>query len=194
MRVAVAFLVGMLAAVPAGAVQLQCFGNLPGGFASCEHPNASLPVDIVHIDAPGTFNAHVSFASALTNDLELLGSQDFHFDVYDPGGHMIGGDNGFVKFFVDFNIPAGLTGFSFQYTIPDFFVSTTDWLDRGETDSLYTGTDSRFELTSNSALPAFTFDVSKVNAVPEPASWALMIAGFGAVGATMRRRRYSAAS
>lgn len=31
-------------------------------------------------------------------------------------------------------------------------------------------------------------DVSYNNAVPEPASWALMIAGFGLVGAAMRRR------
>jgi len=31
-------------------------------------------------------------------------------------------------------------------------------------------------------------------AVPEPASWAMMIAGFGAVGATMRRRRHWAVS
>ena len=28
------------------------------------------------------------------------------------------------------------------------------------------------------------------SATPEPASWALMIVGFGAVGATMRRRRF----
>lgn len=32
-------------------------------------------------------------------------------------------------------------------------------------------------------------DFPAAAAVPEPASWALMIAGFGAVGATMRRRR-----
>jgi hypothetical protein len=31
-------------------------------------------------------------------------------------------------------------------------------------------------------------------AVPEPSSWAMLIAGFGIVGATMRRRRQSAVS
>ena len=42
------------------------------------------------------------------------------------------------------------------------------------------------------------FDFLGVNgvagAVPEPATWALMIVGFGAVGATMRRRRTKTAS
>jgi len=35
--------------------------------------------------------------------------------------------------------------------------------------------------------------VSKGGAVPEPAAWALMIAGFGLAGATLRRRRALAA-
>jgi hypothetical protein len=35
-------------------------------------------------------------------------------------------------------------------------------------------------------------EVPFVNDVPEPASWAMLIAGFGLVGATMRRRRNAA--
>lgn len=34
-----------------------------------------------------------------------------------------------------------------------------------------------------------TFDVADAGVVPEPATWAMMIAGFGGVGATLRRRR-----
>jgi hypothetical protein len=37
---------------------------------------------------------------------------------------------------------------------------------------------------------AFVFDNVRINAVPEPASWALLITGFGLVGAISRRRRY----
>ena len=37
-------------------------------------------------------------------------------------------------------------------------------------------------------------DVTYSNAVPEPAAWALMICGFGIVGALLRRRRYAVAA
>jgi len=36
--------------------------------------------------------------------------------------------------------------------------------------------------------------VGVVSAVPEPSTWAMIITGFGAMGAAMRRRRYSLAS
>jgi hypothetical protein len=39
---------------------------------------------------------------------------------------------------------------------------------------------------------ADSFSIS--DPVPEPANWAMMIAGFGLVGATQRRRRLSARS
>lgn len=45
-----------------------------------------------------------------------------------------------------------------------------------------------FETTANTAITATT----SLAAVPEPASWAMMIAGFGAIGAGMRRRRPAA--
>ena len=38
-------------------------------------------------------------------------------------------------------------------------------------------------------LAALTADFGQVGGVPEPASWALMIAGFGLIGAAMRHRR-----
>lgn len=50
------------------------------------------------------------------------------------------------------------------------------------------------------ALPRASFSVTNLNvslsplaAVPEPSSWAMLIAGFGLVGAVMRRRRLAAA-
>jgi hypothetical protein len=36
---------------------------------------------------------------------------------------------------------------------------------------------------------AFEFDNVKLGAVPEPAAWMTMLAGFGIIGAAMRRRR-----
>ena len=44
-------------------------------------------------------------------------------------------------------------------------------------------------LSFGSASGVFLTDAGSPGAVPEPASWAMMIAGFGLVGAAMRRRR-----
>jgi hypothetical protein len=42
---------------------------------------------------------------------------------------------------------------------------------------------------SNPLIPHMRFDAQLSGAVPEPTSWALMILGFGGVGAALRRRR-----
>lgn len=44
----------------------------------------------------------------------------------------------------------------------------------------------------NSTTASFTVETLKLTAVPEPATWALTILGFGAAGATLRRRRAAA--
>lgn len=54
----------------------------------------------------------------------------------------------------------------------------------------YTGTytGSNFDLAGSSASPAESRGGSAISVVPDPATWALMIAGFGLVGTSLRRR------
>jgi PEP-CTERM motif len=53
-----------------------------------------------------------------------------------------------------------------------------------------TFTPGRFELRNPFFRQAITIDVSQAaGAVPEPASWAMLIAGFGLIGAAARRQR-----
>ena len=51
----------------------------------------------------------------------------------------------------------------------------------------------RFDQINPTTAWVFVSEVSFGGAVPEPASWAMMIVGFGLVGATLRRRRMVAA-
>ncbi len=51
--------------------------------------------------------------------------------------------------------------------------------------------DLRFGVDGQEAA-AFNFEVASVAAVPEPASWAMMIVGMGAIGGSLRRRAKTA--
>ncbi len=53
--------------------------------------------------------------------------------------------------------------------------------------------DNEMGLATGQAVAGWALAQAAFNAVPEPASWALMIAGFGMVGAGMRRRRVAVA-
>jgi hypothetical protein len=70
--------------------------------------------------------------------------------------------------------PSGFLYFAFNNGAPD----ATTW-----DNFLGNGYDARLDLTYSAG-----------NAVPEPGAWALMILGFGAVGALARRRREAAAA
>jgi hypothetical protein len=122
-------------------------------------------------------------------DFTLSGNWFYEtFDVdgpsYDPAGYFI---NSSIVFLTDNsggNIQSGTfslllaTGDSFG-----FFVQTTD------------GCCGRGSLAISDLSRPYVFggDIS-TGAVPEPESWALLIAGFGLVGAVMRRRRMAPAT
>lgn len=69
-----------------------------------------------------------------------------------------------------------------NYYYFDVAAATTN----GVWDTVFFGTTQQGRLTVTGA-------ADPIEGVPEPASWATMIAGFGLVGATMRRRRSAAA-
>jgi hypothetical protein len=72
----------------------------------------------------------------------------------------------------------------------------------GEGAQLYTGTEAapmfrlgKFVLTEFRGTRTYTLDISggTIPAVPEPATWAMMLVGFGMMGATLRYRRRTTA-
>ncbi len=83
----------------------------------------------------------------------------------------------------------------FAYSIPySIFISSADTITLGGNSIVWSGFNIKFnELTlSSGSEPVFGDLTATVTGVPEAASWALMLAGFGLVGGAMRRRRQSA--
>jgi len=79
--------------------------------------------------------------------------------------------------------PEGSNGNNLISARPVLFTGTTS------DPTLLTGT---FTLTQFLGPGRYTLTVTDISAVPEPASWAMMIAGFGMAGAALRRRKTSA--
>jgi len=87
-----------------------------------------------------------------------------------------------------FNIDPG-TDFSYnltdaQWALADLIWGSADY--SGTTTYFYTGTSQ-----AQSSLLMLQDHTISIRTVPEPASWALMVAGFGLAGAAMRRRKFS---
>ncbi|RSV42013.1 PEP-CTERM sorting domain-containing protein [Sphingomonas sp. ABOLD] len=142
--------------------------------------------------------AATSPANAAQYRFSITGSQTIKFvldasptpPVVDPGNFFVLAgvsgtiDNVAATFDLGFGSPSYFFNFGLINT-PTGFVSTGL--------SLYTGTEAAptfklgtFTLTPNTPGPAYSLTIS---AVPEPASWAMLLAGFGALGTMVRRRR-----
>lgn len=144
--------------------------------------------------------AVASPASAAQYNFVITGSQTIKFvldasptpPIVDPGNYFVlAGVSGTINnaaatFDLGFGSPTYFFNFGlFNNTVGLGFVST------GTT--LFTGTEAAptfklgtFTLTPDSPGPNYSLSIT---AVPEPASWAMLLAGFGALGMRIRRRR-----
>lgn len=131
----------------------------------------------------------VSFSRPVTGD--FLGIGQVYLDYYDAEGNLYNDDNGDVA-----------TGGSFTHQKAKVFTITTKgefrdaddggWAEGGAWPFFY-----EFDLSGIEHPVDFTVTSLKAGhagAVPEPATWALMISGLGATGAALRRRKRTIAT
>lgn len=98
---------------------------------------------------------------------------------FSPRPGVAAASNG-ISVFVNGVLKDSITGFS---------ASGTSWSQRSFTFDLAAPGTLRFEATGTSESLGGYLDDIRLSAVPEPATWAMMILGFGFVGASMRRRQ-----
>lgn len=149
------------------------------------------PVQSIEGPSPYTNTIHplvgrfrVSFSRPVTGS--FLGIGQVYLDYYDADGNLYNDDNG--------DIAAGGT---FTHQKSKVFTITTKgefrdaeeggWAEGGAWPFFY-----EFDLQGLERPVDFTvmsLKAGRVGAVPEPATWALMILGLGATGTALRRRR-----
>lgn len=84
----------------------------------------------------------------------------------------------------------GSIGSTVSYTLTAANTRSTMHWEKRSYSFVATGTTALLELASNqTGYFGMAVDNFSISAVPEPATWGMMIAGFGAAGAAMRRRR-----
>ena len=189
-------LVGSLSAVPANAAAVgfsgtQSYINVlnPPGAGRCA-PNTTVDIRPGNLSSTGTSNlgAFMSTQShCLLGQAPPASIYDGNFSfAFDAGDTLIGTYTGLIGF-------SGTPGLDFDL-VEDFIVTggTGRFLNAAGTFTL-AGSLVRYE---NPAGPGFVADFTgrfdgmlDLAAVPEPATWGMMLLGFGAVGWTTRRRR-----
>jgi hypothetical protein len=142
--------------------------------------NAPVPSDgIFHLVGGGTNTDTITFSEAVIDPVIAIWSLGQ------------GGDAASFVFSAPFTIQAG--GPSAEYggaSITQPFTNTASGME-GNGTIQFQGTFTSLSFTTPQAENwyGFAVGVEGVAGVPEPASWALMILGFGGAGAVLRRRR-----
>jgi hypothetical protein len=155
--------------------------------STCEAPSQGRPLGRCFVTEQGRNSSDPTGAAIKTSfagqtiTVEKVDGAAFIFDSIDIGSRQ-GSNPLTIDFF--YTLLDGTTG-SKQFAIPtstDLLVATYSIADLGPITSI------RFDPSERNG--AFQFDnirLSEVPAVPEPASWAMMIGGFAIAGGVLRR-------
>lgn len=167
--------VSVAAAAPAAALDVTLQGNLPGKNALQLFDFTILATSAVQIR---TFN---TFEDSAGNFDLLPGSFDPILTLADSAGEVLAVNDD--TFFLDSNIELQLAAGSYQLVLTGFanFPNGPNLADGFSMNDSYNGGIWTVAFTGVDSATAAA-------AVPEPASWALLIAGFAMTGTAMRRR------
>lgn len=185
----------MLGNVGGGTAPVVISYNNTGGYPVGAFGEAILSNSVTSAspDAVGDFVAYFSSDTAnpdsLTQLIDVVAGQTYKvgFDYYAPQNGINNPNNAELSFLID-GVPAGL---ALVAGGPSGTPART-WLNFST--SFVASTTGQTPLTfqfRGLGVTAADFAIDRVYAiaVPEPATWAMMIGGFGLVGGAMRRRR-----
>jgi hypothetical protein len=146
--------------------------NVPGTLYSAEVPQ------IANFDVLAALNPHQSFTIDLTGGFVPQGTESFtFFTIFDQTTNALVYDAGFLSpTTTSFTIGANTLTAGHSYRFETIFDNRYSFVD-GVDPAAYHLFDTR------------TFGDFSVAAVPEPASWAMMLGGFGLIGSALRSRR-----
>lgn len=155
-------------------------GSISSGGVTITSSSGSL---YVSSDYAGAYN---TFGQSLTNNGYMIG--DFTFDFATPV-------NGFGFFFGASDDPWTLRAYdSANNLLETLLISPVNGSNAGDFFGILANGVTRATLTGPGSDHVFldnftTGGAGPISAVPEPATWAMMIAGFGLAGAAIRGRR-----
>ncbi len=136
---------------------------------------------------PGGYSLEFTFSAPVTNFVYWVAIDD-KYNFYNYDGSYNGGNTVTADFYKTIAGPVSNIQFIFKLLRPYEHPWGAGVTKKGS--YVFYGDVFRFEAPEGTT---YTASHRFLTAVPEPATWALMLLGFGAVGAALRRKRHQRA-